>query len=193
MLVLSRKVGEEIVLPNRGVTIGVVAVNGKRVRLGIAASLDVPVRRGEVLHRSSETGECAPDSGEADSEASRIADGNGSRHGSPTAIEFETDWQHEVSRAIASRTHGRVFSIKVEVIDECLIVHGRCRSYYAKQLAYAAALALMKSSDSVPFTQIALDIDVDPCPSSQQPDSAAARHPDSNGGMGEQGNACPSP
>ena len=37
MLVLSRTTGEEIVLPNRGVTIGVVAVNGKQVRLGIAA------------------------------------------------------------------------------------------------------------------------------------------------------------
>jgi carbon storage regulator CsrA len=37
MLVLSRKVGEEIVLPSHGVTIGVVAARGGRVRLGIAA------------------------------------------------------------------------------------------------------------------------------------------------------------
>jgi carbon storage regulator len=51
MLVLSRKVGEEIVLPHCGVTVGVVAVKGKQVRLGIAASPEVLVHRGEVWQR----------------------------------------------------------------------------------------------------------------------------------------------
>ena len=51
MLVLSRKVGEEIILPDCGVTIGVLGVVGKRVRLGIAAPQDVPVHRKEALRR----------------------------------------------------------------------------------------------------------------------------------------------
>ena len=58
MLVLSRKAGEEIVLPNCGVTIGVVAVNGKNVRLGIAAPAEIRIHRGEVWSRIIETSEC---------------------------------------------------------------------------------------------------------------------------------------
>ena len=61
MLVLSRKVGEEIVLPNCGVTIGVVAVNGSRVRLGIAAPPETSVHRKEVWHRIRESRESGHD------------------------------------------------------------------------------------------------------------------------------------
>ena len=51
MLVLSRKIGEQIVLPKSGVTIHVVAVGPKRVRLGIDAPAGTPVHRSEVWHR----------------------------------------------------------------------------------------------------------------------------------------------
>ncbi len=60
MLVLSRKVGEEIVLPIYGVTIGVVAVAGKRVRLGITAPPDVKVHRKEVWQRARASSEARP-------------------------------------------------------------------------------------------------------------------------------------
>ena len=50
MLVLSRKVGERIVI-GQGVTITVLDVNGPRVRLGIVAPADVPVHRSEVGQR----------------------------------------------------------------------------------------------------------------------------------------------
>lgn len=48
MLVLSRKVGQEIVLPDCGVTIGVIRVVGNRVRLGIKAPREIVVRRKEI-------------------------------------------------------------------------------------------------------------------------------------------------
>ena len=51
MLVLSRKVGEQVVLPDCGVTVEVVAVSGKRVRLGFAAPAGTRVHRTEVWHR----------------------------------------------------------------------------------------------------------------------------------------------
>jgi carbon storage regulator len=51
MLVLSRKVGEKIVVPACGLTITVVAVKGCRVRLGIAAPEDIRVDREEVWQR----------------------------------------------------------------------------------------------------------------------------------------------
>jgi carbon storage regulator len=48
MLVLSRKRGERIVIPQCGLTVTVVSVQGNRVRLGIAAPADVAVYREEL-------------------------------------------------------------------------------------------------------------------------------------------------
>jgi carbon storage regulator len=47
MLVLSRKVGEKIVI-NRNITVTVVEVVGRKIRLGIEAPRDVTVHRQEV-------------------------------------------------------------------------------------------------------------------------------------------------
>jgi carbon storage regulator CsrA len=47
MLVLTRKINEEIVIGNN-VTITVVKVIGNKVRLGISAPTSVNIRRGEV-------------------------------------------------------------------------------------------------------------------------------------------------
>jgi carbon storage regulator CsrA len=43
MLVLSRKVGEEILVPDCNLTIQVVAVRGKTVRVGISAPPEVTI------------------------------------------------------------------------------------------------------------------------------------------------------
>lgn len=48
MLVLSRKLGEQIVLPHFEVTLTVLGVSGNRVRLGIAAPAGVAVHRREI-------------------------------------------------------------------------------------------------------------------------------------------------
>ena len=47
MLVLSRKIGEKIVI-GKGVVVTVLEVKGRQVRLGIEAPLDVPIWRGEL-------------------------------------------------------------------------------------------------------------------------------------------------
>jgi carbon storage regulator len=49
MLVLSRKRGERVVIPGCSVTVTVVAVEGNRVRLGIAAPAEVAVLREELV------------------------------------------------------------------------------------------------------------------------------------------------
>ena len=51
MLVLSRKVGEQFVLPDLGITVKVVAVRGGQVRLGIVAPAGVAVFREELARR----------------------------------------------------------------------------------------------------------------------------------------------
>jgi carbon storage regulator len=48
MLVLSRKVGERIVIPECNLGITVVAIEGNRVRLGLSAPPEVAVYREEV-------------------------------------------------------------------------------------------------------------------------------------------------
>lgn len=52
MLVLGRKTGESIVVPDCEVTITVVKVDGNRVRLGIEAPASVTVHREEVWQRA---------------------------------------------------------------------------------------------------------------------------------------------
>ncbi len=51
MLVLSRKIGERIVLPEGDVSIVVLSASGKRVRLGIEAPPGTAVHRAEVWQR----------------------------------------------------------------------------------------------------------------------------------------------
>ncbi len=53
MLVLSRRVGEEIII-NDNIRVTVVAVKGDRVRLGIVAPRNVNVDRSEVHERRSQ-------------------------------------------------------------------------------------------------------------------------------------------
>jgi carbon storage regulator CsrA len=48
MLVLSRKTKETIVLPSLGISVQVLGIQGGRVRLGIDAPPEIPIRRGEL-------------------------------------------------------------------------------------------------------------------------------------------------
>ena len=58
MLVLSRKLGEKIIVGN-GIELTVLAVNGSRVRLGIAAPGECRVVRSECLDKSRSQAELA--------------------------------------------------------------------------------------------------------------------------------------
>jgi carbon storage regulator len=53
MLVLSRKIGEEIVIANN-IRVKVVAVQGNRVKLGVIAPDDVTVHREEIYRQRME-------------------------------------------------------------------------------------------------------------------------------------------
>jgi carbon storage regulator len=48
MLVLSRKVGERIVVPHCGLSVTVVAIKGKAVRLAFSAPPEVGIYREEI-------------------------------------------------------------------------------------------------------------------------------------------------
>ena len=59
MLVLSRKLGERILVPYCELTVTVIAIDGNTVKLGITAPTDVGVYR-EELWRKVRTKEVAP-------------------------------------------------------------------------------------------------------------------------------------
>jgi carbon storage regulator CsrA len=60
MLVLSRKVGEKIVIPGLAAEIAIVAVKGKVVRLGISAPAAVAIRRVEGIGHALPDGQGVP-------------------------------------------------------------------------------------------------------------------------------------
>jgi carbon storage regulator len=62
MLVLSRKVGETIVI-GEGIRVTVVSMAGGRIRLGVEAPQAVPVFRGELFHRGPAAGGGIEDTG----------------------------------------------------------------------------------------------------------------------------------
>ena len=50
MLILTRRVGETLVIGDE-VTVTVLGINGKQVRIGVNAPKDVPVHREEIYER----------------------------------------------------------------------------------------------------------------------------------------------
>ncbi len=58
MLVLSRKLGEQVVIPYCEMTVTIVAIEGNNVRLGFTAPLKVDVYRQEVLERKLKAEAC---------------------------------------------------------------------------------------------------------------------------------------
>ena len=61
MLVLTRKIGESILIPSQGLTISVGAIKRGRVRLRISAPSDTRVVREEVKDRDEQTACAAAD------------------------------------------------------------------------------------------------------------------------------------
>jgi len=59
MLVLTRRVGEEIVIGD-DIRVTVVAIKGQKVRIGITAARDIGVDRQEVRERRVQQGEESP-------------------------------------------------------------------------------------------------------------------------------------
>lgn len=136
MLVLTRKMGEGIVLPNCNVTVTVVAISRNRVRLGIKAPLEVAVCRHELWERE----QSLP---EADSRHPQPAGGDGD---SPSCVAEPSLDDDRLVEHIVRRAGGRIDGVRVEMIGERIVVHGRAESFYGRQLAQAAVLELLHDS-----------------------------------------------
>lgn len=59
MLILTRKVGETIAIGDGSITVSVMEVKGRQVRLGISAPANTPIHRQEVFVKIKEANEQA--------------------------------------------------------------------------------------------------------------------------------------
>jgi carbon storage regulator len=59
LLILTRKVGESITIGDGSITVSVVEVKGRQVRLGIEAPTDLPIHRQEIFDKIREANEQA--------------------------------------------------------------------------------------------------------------------------------------
>jgi carbon storage regulator CsrA len=66
MLVLTRKPGETIVIPELGITVKVLKVRGERVSVGVVAQPKHKVLRGEILDVDAPREKVAEKGGEVD-------------------------------------------------------------------------------------------------------------------------------
>ena len=147
MLVLSRKSGEQIVLPDSDATVTVLGISGKKVRLGFAAPPGISVHRSEIWDRICEWG-AAP----------RKTNGNGA--GAIASKPPPPDLDATLARSITRCTGGRIGSLHVETTEGRIVVHGRAGSYHVLQLAQAAVMGTLKASGSDRPENVEFDIEV---------------------------------
>lgn len=107
MLVVTRRIGEEIMLPDCGVTIAVVSVAGSKVKLGVTAPAGVPVHRSEVLEDARGAG-CRNCPDLADGSSNLASAGTGCESAAaPLASTATQDMERELTVAITRRTGGK--------------------------------------------------------------------------------------
>lgn len=59
MLILTRKVGESITIGDGSISVSVMEIKGRQVRLGIEAPADLPIHRQEIFQKIKEANEQA--------------------------------------------------------------------------------------------------------------------------------------
>ncbi len=59
MLILTRKVGESITIGDGSITVSVMEIKGRQVRLGISAPTETPIHRQEIFEKIKEANQQA--------------------------------------------------------------------------------------------------------------------------------------
>ncbi len=157
MLVFSRKIGQQVVLPEQGITIDVVSAGKTRVRLGISAPADVPIHRGEVWDRAHGGGDNGPGV-TSDHSANRLA--ADSRRRPPVPSPSFADLDQCLARWIVQRTGGRINGLSIERVDGRIVIRGSARSFFVRQLAQAAVNEVLKVYDRFSPGSVECSIDV---------------------------------
>ena len=159
MLVLTRKIGQQIVLPGYGVTIDVVGLTKGQVRIGIEAPADVEVYRSEILDRIDRQRQSQQ--GGKDELKNQVTAFAGEPE-SPNAMgESPSDLDRCLAKWVAHRTSGRIRRLSVKTIGDRTVISGSATSYYARQLAQAAVKEVFDNwRSSLPLFNVEYKIDI---------------------------------
>ena len=79
-----------------------------------------------------------------------------------TTRTHDLDLAQLITRQIDQRTWGRVHRLQAEFTGDRLVIHGRARSHYVKQLALKAALDVLGSLSRRAGIAIVMNIQVGP-------------------------------
>jgi hypothetical protein len=79
-----------------------------------------------------------------------------------TRFESQISLQEHVERLVRSRTGGMIRELRVEVLDDEIILTGRTATYYTKQLATHAVLGLLKDATLTNDIEVVHDCRVKP-------------------------------
>lgn len=165
MLVLSRRIGEQIYIPDYGVAVEVLDIQGSRIRVGITAPSDVSIVRKELRCRIADDGRRAWPRG-------RLAGNHREQHDTPDEGPAAPDPDAagrttQLIRWIAQHTCGRIRSLSVSTDGTRTIVEGSASSYYARQLAQAAAQKFLEAGRNESAGEVEFQIEV------RRPDGAS--------------------
>jgi carbon storage regulator len=156
MLVLTRKLGQRIVLPNCGVTIDVVNIGHSQVRLGIDAPSDIPVHRREVwdrIRREDRKDVIAGPENQAPA-LPRAPQTVATRASSPADLDYY------LAQWIQKRASGRIKLLSVKCVGERVVISGSTSSYYVRQLVQTAVEELLGACSPRSLSHVEYSLDV---------------------------------
>ncbi len=158
MLVLTRKIGQQIVLPECLVTIEVLNVGKNQVRLGIVAPADIPVHRSEVWDRiDGQRKNRGALTTPLRNQAAALAD---EAESPSTAGVSLGDLDLRLAEWIGRRTSGRIKRLSVKTVGDRTVISGSAASYYALQLAQAAVNEVLDTWISLSPPNVEYEIDI---------------------------------
>jgi carbon storage regulator len=158
MLVLTRRIGQQIVLPGRGVTIDVIDVERNQVRIGISATADVGVHRSEVGNRIHYQSRSQP--GDNITPKNQAAELVAELSPPKTTKVLQPDLDQRLAEWIIRRTGSQINRLSVKTIGDGIVISGSASSYYARQLAQAAVKEILDTWSPHLLQSVEYEIDV---------------------------------
>jgi carbon storage regulator len=156
MLVFSRKIGQQVVLPEQGITIDVMSAGKARVRLGISAPADIPVHRGEVWDRAQGIGN--ESSASSDKSPDRLAADEPQSPPMPSPSIAELD--QCLAQWITRRTGDRITELSVERLNGRIVIRGSARSHYVRRLVQTAVSDFLNACGRISPSSVECNIEV---------------------------------
>ena len=75
---------------------------------------------------------------------------------------LENEWLNEFAEAFVRDTHRLVRDVAIDTEEDCVVIRGCARSYYAAQLAIRCVQTLHRDRSLLPLTRLSLKVNDNP-------------------------------